>query len=70
MTQHELMRLFGGDIKIQIQHIAQYLRNILTPKQFSYHIPIRSYNLKLSDLFENKLPRYGQAKLLIYTQIY
>ena len=45
VTQRELMRLFEGDIKndILIQHIVQYLRNILTPKQFSYHIPIKSY---------------------------
>ena len=27
-------------------------------------------NNKLSDHFENKLPRYGQAKLLICTQTY
>ena len=42
MTQHELMRLFEGDITTDILNstymYVQHLRNILTPKRFSYHI--------------------------------
>ena len=68
------MRLFEGDIKTDILNSTfQCPRNILTPKQFSYHTPIKSYkqfNLKLPDHFEYKLLRYGQAKLLICTQTY
>ena len=39
------MQANEGNIKtdILIQHIVLYLRNILIPKQFSYHIPIKSY---------------------------
>ena len=45
VIQRELMRFFEGDIKTDILNSTYYsisIRNILTPKQFSYHIPIKS----------------------------
>ena len=69
------MRLFEGDIKTDILNstYCSISKEHFDTKTISYHIPIISYryfNFKLSDHFENKLPRYGQAKLLICTQTY
>ena len=67
VTQHEQIRLFEGDIETDIFNstYCSIPKEHFDTKMISISYSIKSYrrfNLKLSNTFENKLPRYGQAK--------